>query len=223
MFEARVDQLAYDFNCRPLGYVHESWIVDDLARRAVAGLRASPDAQARSLANRWLLARFGLDAAHDFDFTDGAKRLLLIDAQSLRELSLWLGLLGVIHVVRRWVDRERRNVLQQALGVAGHAFLLERVLRWSPVLRLSVSDGALRLRDAAQLQALACRLGAAQLLSACGTLDHPAVRRAQLKLPRTIAAMRLRAPMRPERAQSVTTFAVDCVVRHRMPAWHWLF
>jgi YOP proteins translocation protein K (YscK) len=222
MFEARVDQLTYEFNCRPLDYVDVSWL-DVASGAAVERLRCSPDAQARGVANHWLAQRLKLGAVFDFDFTQPARRLLLLPPKVLGELVFWTGVWSMSHVLRGWVCRERRAVLRQALGDEAAQFHVEHVLRWPAGVRLPMQREALLATPAADLRAALQRVGCVLLLASASSGDHGAWLRAALKLPRTTA--HLRRPLRvcDDSARRVAEFAVGCVIRRREPAWHWLF
>jgi hypothetical protein len=225
MFDARVDQLVYDFNCRPLGYVHTSWL-DPAEARFFERLRGSADAQARAAANGALMQRLGLGSSSsdfDFDFAEPAKRLLLLDPAALQRFVFWLGLVGLAHELRTWVERERREVLAQAMGEEHLDFYLRHLLRWPVVQRLAWPTAALRACDATALRGVAERSGTTLLLAAAGAAQMPAVRRGRLKLPRPAGRAHRRAPMTPERAQRIVGFALGCVLREKEPAWHWLF
>lgn len=222
MFDARMDQLVYDFNCRPLSYVHESWL-DESDRGVLARLRHSDDAQARNHLNLWLLRRFGLAGEHEFDFSARARRLLLLEPAVFEALARWVGLAGLAHVLRHWVDRERRGTLRAALGDEGFEFFLRQLLPWPAVTRIARADKLLEGAAAERLVDVAERLGATMLLSACGGADGAVARRAALKLRRCAVRARRGSAMAPARAERVVSFAVECVLRHREPTWQWLF
>lgn len=222
MFEAKVDQLIYEFNCRPLGYVDESWVAPAY-RPLLLRLRDSRDVQARASANTWLAGEFQLGHAVDFDFASPAKRLLLLEPRVLDDLALWVGLSGLSDQLRKWVDKPRRQALAQALGEAGHAFFLQHVLRWPPALRLAMPVPEPARWVPGQALDLPRRLGAAVLLSGCGEPGDAAVLRGRLKLARPFGDIRRRMRLGEARMQRVLAFCIGCVIREREPAWHWLF
>jgi YOP proteins translocation protein K (YscK) len=226
MFAASVDQRVFDFNCRPLDYIDPSWL-DAHERPVVQRLAASDDAQARSLASGWLLDRFDLAHSHDFDFTYPAKRLLLLDAAALRDISLLLGLAALSHWLRTWVTRAEQQRLQGALGEPLFEFYMSHVLRWPPVARLVLSGERRRAlleggTGTAPLQASA-RLGATLLLLSCDAPGNPSLRRGQLKFSRELGRVERTRPLPEARQQAVVEFCVACVIRERHPSWHWLF
>jgi hypothetical protein len=223
MFKAQVDQLVYDFNCQPIGYVDVSWL-DDSERAPIARLAASADPQARALASCWLLERFGLHGAYDFEFTLPSKRLLLLDAAALSELSLFLGLSALGHRLRTWVLGSQQVHLRDAVGENAFAFYVDRVLPHPPVARwLLGREQAMRQLEGPVLLQSVMRIGALLLLMGADAPGTPALRRAQLKLPRPAADVNRVKPMSPQRQRAVLEFCVGCVIRERYTSWHWLF
>jgi YOP proteins translocation protein K (YscK) len=225
MFETRIDQLVYDFNCRPLTYVDASWLAPEAAA-TIDRLRDSPDPQARSLANDWLMQHFALardSADFDFEFAEPAKRLLLLDPRALCELALWVGVAGFAHELRKWVTREQRLLLKRALGEQDQRFFMQHVLRWPVLRQLALPEARLLDSEAAALRQRAEQSGAALLLSAIGSPDEPAVRRATLKLPKNWQAWTRGADVTSESSQQVVAFVLGCVLRERSTEWHWLF
>jgi YOP proteins translocation protein K (YscK)/Bacterial type III secretion protein (HrpB4) len=222
MFEARVDQLTYEFNCRPLDYVDASWLAA-APGAAIERLRRSHDMQARGAANQWLAQHLGLSAAFDFDFTHPAKRLLLLPPKALGELVLWTGVWSLSHVLRGWVCREKRAALREALGDEGVQFYLQQVLRWPGSVRLPLQNRNLVSMSPKDLRFTLHRMGAVLLLAGASLRDQGAWRRGALKLPRPVAQLRRPFRLSDDGAQRVAEFAVGCVVRQKEPAWHWLF
>lgn len=222
MLDARIDQLVYDFNCRPAGYVHETWL-DVPERGVLARLRDADDAQTRARLNFWLLRRFALADQHEFDFSAPSRRLLLLEPPLLQALARWLGLAGMAHVLRQWVDRERRATLRAALGDDGFEFFLRKVLPWPAVARVAHADKLLAGVEAQRLLDVAERLGATMLLSLGGPAQGPVARRAALKLGRAVVRARGGGTLSAQRAERVVSFSLECVLRHREPTWHWLF
>lgn len=221
MFAARVDQLVFDFNCRPLDYVHPSWI--DAAHSAtLERLSASRDTAARVHANDWLLRRFSLRGSGDFDFTTSAKRLLLLDGPALADVALWLGLSALVASLRTWVGRARQLELRDALGAERFEWFVGALLHTPPVARWPLPAQSHR-SPCADVVALASGLGTRLLLLAADRPGSPSMRRAQLKLPRGTAAFERERGLSPRRAEAVVGFAVSTVIRQRHAAWHWLF
>jgi hypothetical protein len=238
VFAADIDQCVYDFNCRPLGYVDPSWL-DERERPVVARLGDSGDAQARALASSWLLRRFVFandeaadpvgaqeDAPRhfDFDFTAAAKRILLLDPPALNDVALLLGLSSLTHSLRKVVLRSQQLQLREVLGEPLFDFFTEQVLARDPVARL-VLDSQRRARllsDASLLQTCA-RFGATLLLLSCDAPGSPSLLRARLKFARAIGSVQRSRPLPEPRRDAVVEFSIDCVIRERHPAWHWLF
>lgn len=223
MFKAHVDQLVYDFNCRPLDYVDTSWL-DDHERAPIERLVMSGDPQARAQASAWLLRRFALDDTCDFDFAQPAKRLLLLDGETLRDLSLFLGLSALGRWLRTWVERTQQLRLRDAVGTSAFEWYVAHVLPRAPIARWRLErEQAERLLRGPQLLQAAARAGAQLLLLGADAPGAPAMRRAQLKLPRAVAEVRRDKPLPDERREAVAEFCIGCVIRERHPAWHWLF
>jgi hypothetical protein len=225
VFKARVDQLVFDFNCRPLDYVDARWI-EEPHGSSVALVSASTDAQARGLADRWLLQHFALDNAFDFDFSQPAKRVLLLDAPTLRDIARLLGLATVMHVVRALVTREQLGRLRSAVGDDVFCFAREHMLAWPMVAHcvLGATQRASLSQGGDDLWSGLHRLGAHLLLAAGDTPQSAALRRAELKLPPAwrVSGQRTR-PLSNALRQRVADFAIGCVLRKRHPSWHWLF
>lgn len=222
MFEARIDQMVFDFNCRPLQYVDASWLPGD-AQAALQRLRASNDSQALALANHWLGGQLSLESVVDFEFGDRAKRLVLLDPVTLRNVSLLVGMWGVSHVLRTWVLREQRAVLAAAVGHDLNDFYIRQALRWPDSVRVSACEALLGSAAAALLRLHLLRIGAGLLFSSIGEPGQPALRRAALKLPAGAFALPRRLRLRERQHQRVIEFAIGCVVQNRETAWHWLF
>ncbi len=223
MFKAPVDQLVYDFNCRPLDYVDASWL-DDHERATFERLARSTDEQARALASAWLLRRFALDDACDFDFAQPARRLLLLDPATLRDLSLFLGLSALGRWLRTWVERARQLQLREAVGPSAFEWYVSHVLPRPPAARWNLArEQADKLLRGPQLLHVTARIGSHLLLLGADTPGGPAMRRAQLKLPRAAAEIRRGSPLSDARREAIAEFCIGCVIRERHPAWHWLF
>ena len=238
VFAAEIDQCVYDFNCRPLGYVDPSWL-DERARPVVARLGQSSDAQARALASSWLLRRFVFfedkpanwfgaqeDATRrfDFDFTEAAKRILLLDPRALNDVALLLGLSSLAHSLRKCVLRSQQLQLRDLLGEPLFVFFTEQVLTREPVARL-VLDAQRRARllsDGSLLHTCA-RFGATLLLLSCAAPGSPSFERARLKFARALGDVQRTRPLPEPRRNAVVEFSIDCVIRERHPQWHWLF
>jgi hypothetical protein len=61
------------------------------------------------------------------------------------------------------------------------------------------------------------------LMSCVGEAGAASVRRATLKLPKPYVARSKLVELSEERKQRIAEFCIDCVVRNRLPQWHWLF
>lgn len=222
MFKARVDQLVYDFNCRPLDYIDTSWL-DDHERAPIERLTRSTDPQARAQASAWLLRRFALDDESDFDFAQPARRVMLLDPATLRDLALFLGLSALGRWLRTWVERAQQLHLRETVGESAFDWYVAHVLPRAPVARWSMErEQAERLLRSPQLLHVAARVGS-QLLLGADTPGGPAMRRAQLKLPRATAELRRDKPLSDARREAIAEFCIGCVIRERHPQWHWLF
>jgi YOP proteins translocation protein K (YscK) len=225
LFNAAVDQLVFDFNCRPGSYIDPSWL-DDETGRSLLPLTGSADAQARGLADVWLLDHFAIADGFDFDFdfTHPARRLLLLDGQTLRDVALMLGLSALSHLLRTWVTGASQRALQRALGDDAFGFFHQQVLTRRPVSRPVVGSAlAQRWLHDASWPAVAERFGTRLLLLGCEPPGGALFRRAQLKLPRAHSEMSRARPLPDARRHAVLEFCIGCVVQHRHSTWHWLF
>jgi YOP proteins translocation protein K (YscK) len=248
VFAADIDQCVYDFNCRPLGYVDPSWL-DERTRPVVARLGDSGDAQARALASSWLLRRLvfcedkpagsgrvgAQDGAQDraqqdarphfdFDFTEAAKRILLLDPPALNDVALLLGLSSLAHSLRKCVLRSQQLQLRELLGEPLFVFFTEQVLAREPVARLVLdAQRRARLLSDDSLLPTCARFGATLLLLSCDAPGSPSLERARLKFARAIGSVQRSRPLPEPRRDAVVEFSIDCVIRERHPAWHWLF
>jgi hypothetical protein len=237
VFAADIDQCVYDFNCRPLGYVDPSWLDGD-ARPVLARLGKSSDTQAKALASSWLLRQLVFSAVHpasiagtpdtthhfDFDFSEATKRILLLDPPALNDVALMLGLSSLAHQLRRCVLRSQQLQLRDRLGEPLFAFFSEHVLPREPVARLVLdAQRRARLLSDASLLPTCASFGATLLLLSCSAPGGTAQRRARLKFPRAMGTVLRGRPLPEPRRDAVVAFAIDCVIRERHPAWHWLF
>jgi YOP proteins translocation protein K (YscK) len=223
MFAARVDQLVFDFNCRPSSYIDPSWLPPEV-HSAMQRLVDATDSQSRGQVDLWLLEHFDLSDKTDFDFTHPASRLLLLDSAALRDMALLLGLSSLTHLLRTWVTRSRQLQIREAVGDDVFSFFNEHVLTWQPVSRPVVGKQVASkwAESGAWLQA-ARRFGTTLLLLSCGAVDHPSIKRAQLKFPKAHGELIRTKPLSPARQQAVLEFCIGCVVHHRHSPWHWLF
>jgi YOP proteins translocation protein K (YscK) len=216
VFDKPVDQLLFDFNLKPAEYLHDTWLSPEQSevwRRIPADCT-----EAQSYLSDWALSEFGIGHRFDFDFSASEKRLLLIDPASLREVVLMIGLCCLRHKLRKHIDRADAQRLQQYLGSDTAAFFYEHILPCPPVLHMQSSCEPL-----SNLFVESVRAGILVLRSTLDVAAAPSADRAALKLPKMHASKSALGVATDEQRQRTLVFCIDCVVRHRLPQWHWLF
>jgi type III secretion protein K len=216
VFEKRIDQLMFDFNLRPAAYIDPSWVPEPW--RSVWLRVCQHNGESGAYASQWALEHFGLNGQVDFDFAAAEKRFLLLDATSLKEVVLALGLASMKVDLQKWVSQAELQTLQRQLGEPMYEFLFASIIPAQPVVRVP-SDG-IKPRDSLLL---ALSNGLTLLTSCVGDAGSASVRRASLKLPKAHVARSKIVGLTEQRKQRIVEFCIDCVVRNRLPQWHWLF
>jgi YOP proteins translocation protein K (YscK) len=216
VFEKRIDQLMFDFNLRPAAYIDPSWVPERL--RPTWQRVSQNGGESGTYASQWALEYFELKGHIDFDFTGAEKRLLLLDAASLKEVILALGLASMKTDLQRWVGKAEQQALKRQLGESMFAFLFEAIVPARHVVRIPTEG--LKARDSFLL---ALSNGLTLLLSCVGEEGGASARRASLKLPQAHVARSRIVSLTEARRQRIVEFCIDCVVRKRLHQWHWLF
>jgi type III secretion protein K len=217
MFDSAIDQLLYDFNVKPAGYVHESWLPANVAAEwpSLLGSRSN---KTRDLLSLWVIEYFQLVDNFDFDFSAVEKRVLLLDPLSLHKTAQLLGLAAVRYELKTRISRKDLSALKSALGEADYCFFREHILTWPNVLNYPGFSF-----DGSKLCDQATRIGVEILMSCMKSVAPQSVRRALLKVPQAHASDVDASALSEEQHQSVVNFCTNCVIRGKFPQWHWLF
>lgn len=213
-------RLVLRFNLHPEAGLHPSWLPPDWPAHARARLaRLRPEAQA---VLREVLARLGVvDAqAADYAFDSPLKRLLLLDAGSLRRLAFYTSLCAHAPLMR-----PRRNALAAALRRQARrldedaaAFVLERAPQLTEV---QMSVHPLKERPAGCGRLLVDR-GYRLLAAVLADEGEAAARRLARMLPRRAAALPVPA-LGVRQKQQLRELMLACIVPERLAQWDWLF
>lgn len=220
MFARPIDQLIFDFNTRPAGYVHTSRLPDGLLPYW-AGIQSAGQVVQDSV-SAWLLRQWELMGKYDFDFAAPEKRLLLLDGDLLQDIALFLGLSALRRHLRLWISAHQARAVQEQLGDEKVRFLYGPVFTWREFGEVA-ADG---LQPAA-LREFSLNLGVRLLRTLYHDAAEPSVTRALLKFPSqagvaSVAAER-ELDAHSSRRNDILEFAIGCVVKQRGQRWHWLF
>lgn len=212
-------RLVQRFNLHPQASLHPSWLPADWPVQARARLgRLAPEAQA---VLRDTLVRVGVLAAQpDYAFDSPLKRLLLLDAPSLRRLAFHASL-----CVHGPLMRPRRNALaaalrRQARRLSADAveFVLERAPQAS---ELQMSAQALKDRPGACGRIVVDR-GYRLLTALLADEGEAAAARLARMLPRRASALPTPA-LAAHQKQQLRELVLACIVPERFAQWDWLF
>jgi len=212
-------RLVLRFNLHPQAGLHPSWLPADWPVSARARLaRLAPEAQA--LLGDALVRAGVLPAAPDHAFDSPVKRLLLLDAASLRRLSFYASL-----CVHAPLMRPRRDALASALRRQARRldddaveFVLERAPQAS---ELQMSAHALRERPGACGRLLVDR-GHRLLMALLADEGEAAAARLARMLPRRATSLPVPA-LAPRQKQQLRELVLACIVPERLARWDWLF
>jgi type III secretion protein K len=212
-------RLVLRFNLHPEASLHPSWLPPDWPVHARPRLaRLGPPAQA---VLRDVLGRMGVvDAQADYAFDSPVKRLLLLDAGSLRRLAFYASLCAHAPLMR-----PRRNALAAALRRQARRIdddAVEFVLERAPQLtEVQMSAHPLKERPAGCGRVVAER-GYRLLMGLVADEGEAAARRLARMLPRRAAALPVPA-LGPRQKQQLRELMLACIVPERLARWDWLF
>ena len=212
-------RLVLHFNLHPEASLHPSWLPADWPAPSRARLRQlAPEAQA---VLRDALVRLGVLAAEpDYAFDSPVKRLLLLDAPSLRRLAFYASL-----CVHGPMMRPRRDALAAALRRQARrldADAVEFVLERAPqATELQMSAHALKESPGGCGRVLADR-GYRLLMALLSDEGEAAARRLARMLPRRAAALPVPA-LAARQKQQLRELVLACIVPERLVQWDWLF
>lgn len=203
------------FNLYPAWYAHPSWLATlgdatELAeeycelRNSPLWLRATSSA---------LLHGGQLDQHFDCDFFDPAKRLALIDANTLTHIAGLVSATLMRERLKRVVLQSEVRAVHACMGEAAHAF----AIRWSgllPMVGPAIGPNSWPNRETWERNSIA------QLFSALPSHAIGVIGRLRMKFPCDWPAPRLRL-VEPQRV-GLTKLIVGVLLQARTP-WSWLF
>jgi type III secretion protein K len=212
-------RLVLRFNLHPQASLHPSWLPADWPVSARARLaRLAPEAQALL---RDALVRAGvLAAGPDHAFDSPVKRLLLLDAPSLRRLAFYASLCVHAPLMRPRRDALAAALRRQARRLDDDAvdFVLERAPQAT---ELQMSAHALRERPGACGRVLVDR-GHRLLLALLADEGEAAAARLARMLPRRASGLPVPA-LAARQKQQLRELVLACIVPERLARWDWLF
>ena len=210
-------RLVTRFNLHPEADLHPSWLpVDWPARHRIParlGLRGS------AVLSQLLMRASARGVPSDFNFDSRVKRLVLLDAGSLRRLALYCGLCVHLPLLRQrgalgtQMRRQARRLGDDALD-----FVLERVPELS---ELRMDAKALKDKPTGAGHVIATR-GYRLLLGLLAGEGEAVLQRAQHKLPRRVSTYRV-PELEARQRRQLGELALSCIVPERLPQWDWLF
>ena len=212
-------RLVLRFNLHPEASLHPSWLPADWPASCRARLRRlGPEARA---VLRDALARSGvLPVAPDYEFDSRLKRLLLLDAPSLRRLAFYASLCAHSPLMR-----PRRGPLGVRLRRLARRFdddAVEFVLERAPELTaLQMSAHPLKERPSSCGRLLVDR-GYRLLLAAMAPEGERATQRLARMLPRRVGALPVPA-LEPRQRDQLAELMLACIVPERLARWDWVF
>jgi type III secretion protein K len=206
-------------NLHPEATLHPSWLPADWpARHRAAMRRLKPTAQA--VLGEVLRQRGVAAAEPDYHFDSRLKRLLLLDAASLRRLAFYTSLCAHAPLLRPRRDAVSAQMRRQARRIDADAveFVLDRAPRLS---ELQMSAQTLQERPSSCGRVLAER-GYRLLLAVLAPEGQAVVQRLRYKLPRRVAALQI-PQLSPRQVDQLNELMLSCIVPERLAPWDWLF
>ena len=116
--------LMVEFNLFPIRYVHKSWLKDDEHAQLLKGLSSSPSAEFGT--SSYLLNKFGVGNAFDYDFARLDKRAIFASAHEIRRLAFYLGLILNESTIRSVIRRDEREALANCIGEEAYRFAVKK-------------------------------------------------------------------------------------------------
>lgn len=215
----RLLDLQLAFNLYPAWYAHLSWLAllgdaDELSQESYE-LRGSP-LWIRSTSSA-LLRGSNLHRHFESDFFDPAKRLALIDADSLRRIAGHVSATLLRTRLRRVVEQREVQAVHACMGAEAHAF----AVRWDGLLPMvaPIVDPNIH-SDQWPTAATWEHHSVAQLLSALPNHAIGVLGRLRMKFPSDWSLPRQRL-VEPQRV-SFTRLIVSVILESNSP-WRWLF
>jgi type III secretion protein K len=215
----RLLRLVLAFNLHPQASLHPSWLPPAWPAPQRAAVRTLKPA-AQDVLGEVLRQRGVLPIATDFDFDARPKRLLLLDAPSLRRLAFYASLCAHAPLLR--VRRSRLAALMRRQAARFDADAVDFVLERAPqpsALRMSAHP--LEEHPWGCGRVLMDR-GYRLLQGVLAAEGERAVQRLQRKLPRRASALPVPA-LSTHQADQLRELMLSCIVPERLPAWDWLF
>jgi type III secretion protein K len=214
-------RLVTRFNLHPEAGLHPSWLPAAWPARHRVPSRFGPAGQAvlAELLQRRHTEHAGAAAGLDFQFDSRLKRLVLIDAASLRRLAVYMGFCVHLPLFKQrggagaQLRRQARRYDEDAVD-----FVLDRV----PPLSALQMDHQPLLQRPVSAGRVAVQRGYRLLLGAAAPEGEAVLRRLQHKLPRRVSALGVPV-LEPRQLQQLHELMLLCIVPERLPQWDWLF
>ncbi len=113
-----------EFNLFPIRYLHVSWLKEDEHVRLLKGLRPVPSAEFNT--SSYLLNKFGVGNAFDYDFERLDKRVAFASAQEIARLAFYLGLILNEGTIRSVIRKNEREALAKCIGENAYRFAVKK-------------------------------------------------------------------------------------------------
>jgi len=211
-------RLVTRFNLHPETDLHPSWLPAAWPPRHRVPARFGPAGRA-VLAELLQRRHAGHGVGPDFQFDSRLKRLVLMDAASLRRLAVYVGFSVHLPLFKlrggagAQLRRQARRYEEDAVD-----FVLDRVpplselqMDTQPLLQRPISAGRVAVQRGYRL-----------LLGAAAPEGEAVLRRLQHKLPRRVSAPGVPV-LQPRQLQQLHELMLLCIVPERLPQWDWLF
>lgn len=210
-------RLVTRFNLHPEAELHPSWLPADWPTRHRTPARLGP--RGRAVLSQLLMRASADGVSNDFNFDSRGKRLVLLDAGSLRCLALYCGLCAHLPLLRQrgalsgQIRRQARRLGDDALD-----FVLERV---PELTEIRMDAKVLKDKPAGAGHVIATR-GYRLLLGLMATEGEAVLQRLQHKMPRRVSTYRVPA-LEARQQRQLGELVLSCIVPERLPQWDWLF
>ena len=122
--QTNLPNLIIDFNLFPVRYIHSSWLKKDKHASLIGELQLDPVAQFSLSA--YLLRKFNLSHAFDYDFSRIEKRVAFASAEEIDHLIFYIGVVMNEEAIRSVLRREERLILKQLLGEDAYRFAVKK-------------------------------------------------------------------------------------------------
>ena len=214
-------RLVTRFNLHPESGLHPSWLPATWPARHRVPSRYGPAGRAvlAELLQRRQAGPAGGASGLDFQFDSRLKRLVLMDAATLRRLGAYVGFSVHLPLFKQrggagaQLRRQARRYDDDAVD-----FMLDRV----PHLSELQMDHQPLLQRPLCAGRVAVQRGHRLLLAAAAPEGETVLRRLQHKLPRRVSELGVPV-LQPRQLQQLHELMLLCIVPERLPQWDWLF